>query len=230
MRVLVVEDERGMRESLRQGLVHEGMVVDVAGDGLTGQWMAEQHPYDVVVLDIMLPRRNGYEVLTALRALGVWSPVLMLTAKDGDYDQTDAFELGADDYLIKPFSFLVLVARLHALARRGAPERPVVLVCGDLVLDPTTRKVTCCTRDVPLTAKQYAVLHFLVRRQGEVVSKQEILDNVWDSAFEGSDNLVEVYVANLRKKLDAPFDRHSLETVRGAGYRLLATVTGPPTA
>ncbi|MDO5696893.1 MAG: response regulator transcription factor [Dermatophilus congolensis] len=220
MRVLLVEDERGLAESIKRGLVNEGMVVDVANDGITGQWMATENPYDVIVLDIMLPGRNGYAVLKNLREMKIWSPVLMLTAKDGEYDQTDAFDLGADDYLTKPFSFIVLVARLRALVRRGAPERPVTMTVGDLVLDPTTRRVTVRGEEITLTAKQFAVLQYLMRHPDEVVSKAEILDNVWDPAYDGGDNIVEVYVANLRKKIDTPFNRHSLETLRGAGYRL----------
>ena len=225
MRILLVEDEKGLAESVRRGLVNEGMVVDVAHDGVTGQWMATENPYDVIVLDIMLPRRHGYDVLKNLRALKIWSPILMLTAKDGEYDQTDAFDLGADDYLTKPFSFIVLVARLRALARRGAPERPVTLTVGDLVLDPLSHRVTCRGEELSLTAKQFAVLYYLMRHPDQVVSKAEILDNVWGAAFEGSDNIVEVYVGNLRKKIDLPFDRHSLETVRGAGYRLRPITT-----
>ncbi|WP_068428795.1 response regulator transcription factor [Piscicoccus intestinalis] len=220
MRVLLVEDERGLAESVRRGLVTEGMVVDVAHDGVTGQWLATENPYDVIVLDIMLPRRHGYDVLRNLRAEKNWTPVLMLTAKDGEYDQTDAFDLGADDYLTKPFSFIVLLARLRALIRRGAPARPAVLTVGDLTLDPAAHRVTCQDRDLSLTAKQFAVLQYLMRHPDEVVSKADILDNVWDPAFDGSDNIVEVYIGNLRKKIDTPFGRHSLETVRGAGYRL----------
>ena len=225
MRILLVEDEKGLAESVRRGLVNEGMVVDVAHDGVTGQWMATENPYDVILLDIMLPRRHGYDVLKNLRALKIWSPILMLTAKDGEYDQTDAFDLGADDYLTKPFRFIVLVARLRALARRGAPERPVTLTVGDLVLDPLSHRVTCRGEELSLTAKQFAVLYYLMRHPDQVVSKAEILDNVWGAAFEGSDNIVEVYVGNLRKKIDLPFDRHSLETVRGAGYRLRPVTT-----
>ena len=225
MRILLVEDEAPLAESIRRGLVSEGMVVDVAHDGITGQWLATENPYDVIVLDIMLPGRNGYDVLTNLRQRKVWTPVLMLTAKDGEYDQTDAFELGADDYLTKPFSFAVLVARLRALARRGAPERPVVLTVGDISLDPNKRLVTCKGEPVPLTAKQYAVLHYLMRHADDVVSKADILDNVWDPAFDGSDNIVEVYMGYLRKKLDLPFGRESIETVRGMGYRLRSQST-----
>ncbi|WP_270888168.1 response regulator transcription factor [Pedococcus sp. 5OH_020] len=232
MRVLLVEDERALAETLRRGLTNEGFVVDLAHDGVTGQWMATENPYDVIVLDIMLPGRNGYDVLRNLRELLVWAPALMLTAKDGEYDQTDAFELGADDYLTKPFSFIVLVARLRALVRRGAPQRPVTLTVGDLVLDPNTRQVSRGGRRVSVTAKEFAVLQFLMRHPGDVLSKGEILENVWDRAFDGSDNIVEVYIGYLRRKIDAAFGVRSLETVRGMGYRLVpATVaaTGAPT-
>ncbi len=225
MRILLVEDEAPLAESIRRGLVGEGMVVDIANDGITGQWLATENPYDVIVLDIMLPGRHGYDVLTNLRRRKIWTPILMLTAKDGDYDQTDAFDLGADDYLTKPFSFVVLVARLRALARRGAPERPVVLTVGDITLDPNKRLVTCKGEPVSLTAKQYAVLHYLMRHPDDVVSKAEILDNVWDPAFDGSDNIVEVYMGYLRKKLDVAFGRDSIETVRGMGYRLKSQTT-----
>ncbi len=223
MRVLLVEDEKPLAESVRRGLVGEGFVVDVAHDGITGQWLATENPYDVIVLDIMLPGRNGYDVLRNLRELRIWAPVLMLTAKDGEYDETDAFELGADDYLTKPFSFIVLVARLRALIRRGAPERPVALTAGDLVLDPNTHDVTCCGTPVALTSREFAVLQYLMRHVDDVVSKPEILDNVWDPDFEGSDNIVEVYIGYLRRKLDDPFGRRSIETVRGSGYRLRST-------
>ncbi len=221
MRVLLVEDEESLARTLARGLRQEGCVVDVAHDGVTGQWMASENPYDVVVLDIMLPRRNGYEVLRNLRALEVWVPALMLTAKDGDYDQTDAFELGADDYLTKPFSFIVLVARLRALVRRGAPARPVTLCVGDLELDPDQRIVRRAGERIAVTAKEFAVLQFFMRHPRTVLSKAEILDNVWDAAYEGSDNIVEVYVGYLRRKIDHPFGVHSLETVRGMGYRLV---------
>ncbi len=220
MRVLLVEDEVNIAVPLKRALTNEGFVVDVAYDGITGQWSATENPYDVIVLDIMLPGRNGYDVLRNLRGLKVWTPVLMLTAKGGEYDQTDAFDLGADDYLSKPFSFIVLVARLRALVRRGAPERPVVLDAGDLRLDPAVHLVTRAGARLPLTSREFAVLHFLMRHVGDVVSKAEILDNVWDPAYEGSENIVEVYIGHLRKKIDAPFGIDSLETVRGRGYRL----------
>ena len=221
MRVLLVEDEAALAETVRRGLTNEGFVVDVAHDGITGQWMATENPYDVIVLDIMLPGRNGYDVLRNLRALKIWAPTLMLTAKDGEYDQTDAFELGADDYLTKPFSFMVLVARLRALVRRGAPARPVTLTVGDLELDPNKRTVCRAGRHISLTAREFAVLHYLMRHPEMVLSKAEILENVWDPAFDGSENIVEVYVGYLRRKIDAAFGVVSVETVRGMGYRLM---------
>lgn len=221
MRILLVEDEKALAETLAHDLGAEGMIVDVAADGVTGEWLATENPYDVIVLDIMLPGRNGYDVLRNIREKKVWAPVLMLTAKDGEYDQTDAFDLGADDYLTKPFSFIVLVARLRALARRGAPERPVVLEVGELRLDPNTRVVTKRGTPITLTAKEFVLLHHLMRRAGDVVSKADILDNVWDADYEGSDNIVEVYVGYLRRKLDEPFGTATLLTVRGMGYRLI---------
>ena len=220
MRILLVEDEKALAETVRRGLAREGFVVDIAHDGVTGQWLATENPYDVIVLDIMLPGRNGYDVLRNVRAAKVWTPALMLTAKDGEYDQADAFDLGADDYLTKPFSFVVLVARLRALARRGAPERPVLLEVGDLALDPGRRSLTKAGEPIGLTPKEFAFLHYLMRHAGQVLSKAQILDNVWDAAFDGSDNIVEVYVGYLRRKLDADRDQSILETVRGAGYRL----------
>ncbi|THJ65594.1 response regulator transcription factor [Arthrobacter echini] len=222
MRVLLVEDEQDLAESVRRGLTNEGFVVDVAHDGVTGAWMAVENPYDAAILDIMLPGKHGYQILKEIREAKIWTPVLMLTAKDGEYDQTDAFDLGADDYLTKPFSFIVLVAHLRALIRRGAPERPVALTVGSLVLDPVRRMVTRRGSPVPLTPKEYAIVHFLMRHHDQVVSKAEILDNVWDPAYEGSDNVVEVYIGYLRKKLDLPFDTTTLTTVRGMGYCLVS--------
>jgi len=220
VRLLLVEDERPLAQALDDALREEGWVVDLAVDGREGLRLALHGNYDVVVLDIMLPLLNGYDVLKYMRAQKVWSPVLMLTAKDGEYDQTDAFELGADDYVTKPFSTPVLLARLQALARRGAPERPVALTVGGLSLDPTTRRVTREGREIQLTAREYALLHHLMRKAGQVQSKSEILENVWDSDYPGADNVVEVYIGYLRRKIDAPFDSKSLETVRGMGYRL----------
>ena len=222
MRVLLVEDEKALAESLRRGLAKEGFVVDVAHDGVTGQWMATENLYDVLVLDIMLPGRNGYDILRNLREQKVWTPTMMLTAKDGEYDQTDAFDLGADDYLSKPFSFIVLVARLRALVRRGAPERPTTLRVGDLELDPARRAVTRAGTPISLTAKEFALLHYFMRNRGDVLSRTRILDNVWDPAFDGNENIVEVYIGYLRRKIDTAFGVRSLETVRGVGYRLRA--------
>ena len=222
MRILLVEDEKMLAETLRRGLSNEGFVVDVTHDGVSGLWAATENPYDVILLDLMLPLKNGYDVLKELRERLIWTPVLMLTAKDGEYDQTDAFDLGADDYLTKPFSFLVLVARIRALMRRGAPERPVILSLGTLSMDPVSRGVNRGGETVTLTAREYGLLQYLMRRHDQVVSKAEILDNVWDPAFEGGDNVVEVYVGYLRRKIDAPFGLQTLTTVRGMGYLLTA--------
>ncbi len=220
MRVLLVEDEVRLAETVRRGLVAEGMLVDVAHDGDEGLFAAQTQPYDVIVLDIMLPKRNGYDVCRDLRAEEIWTPIIMLTAKDGEYDEVDAFDLGADDYLTKPFSFVVLVARLRSLIRRGAPERPTLLTAGDLTLDPATREVRRGQEPVPLTPREFGLLQYLLRHRGDVVSKIEILDNVWDLHYEGADNVVEVYIGYLRRKIDLPFGRTSIETVRGVGYRL----------
>ncbi|HZX09044.1 response regulator transcription factor [Kribbella sp.] len=222
MRVLVVEDEVRLAEAVRRGLVAEGINADVVHDGAEGLWAAKEIAYDAVVLDIMVPTLNGYRVCRQLREDGVWTPVLMLTAKDGEYDQADAFDLGADDYLTKPFSFVVLIARLRALIRRGAPERPTVLSAGDLRLDPARRHVTRGADEIELTPREFGVLEFLLRRRGDVVSKAEILENVWDAHYDGDPNVVEVYIGYLRRKIDAPYDRRAIETVRGIGYRLAA--------
>jgi two-component system OmpR family response regulator len=221
MRVLIVEDETRLADALRRGLTADGFVVDVVGNGADGLWTARNGAYDVIVLDIMLPRLNGYDVCKELRRLEIWTPVLMLTAKDGEWDEVDAFDIGADDYLVKPFSFVVLKARLRALIRRVAPARPVELAVGDLVLNPATRRVTRGTAQITLTPREFGLLQYLMRQAGEVVSKVDILDNVWDSQYEGDDNVVEVYIRYLRKKIDLPFDRQSIETVRGAGYRIV---------
>jgi two-component system OmpR family response regulator len=216
----MVEDELRLADTVHRGLTDAGFVVELVHDGENAVWAATEHSYDVIVLDIMLPKLNGYRVLELLRARGVWTPVLMLTAKDGEYDQTDAFDLGADDYLTKPFSFLVLVARLRALIRRGGPERPVVLTAGDLSLDVARRRVERNGREITLTPREYGLLEFLMPHRGDTVSKTEILANVWDPAFDGDPNVVEVYVRYLRKKIDTPFARHAIETIRGMGYRL----------
>jgi DNA-binding response OmpR family regulator len=225
MRVLVVEDEVSLAETIRDGLSQEGFTVDLAHDGVEGLWTAGETPhgaYDVIVLDIMLPKLSGYELCRRLRARGVWTPVLMLTAKDGEYDQADALDLGADDYLIKPFSFVVLIAHLRALVRRGAPERPVVLAAGDLTLDPSERRVARAGTPIAVTPREFALLEFLLRNRGCAVTKTAIIENVWDAHFDGDPNIVEVYIGYLRKKIDHPFGRTAIETVRGAGYRLAA--------
>ncbi|TMR07905.1 response regulator transcription factor [Nonomuraea turkmeniaca] len=219
MRVLVVEDERRMAAALQRGLQAEGFAVDLAHDGEEGLHAARQGDYDVVVLDIMLPRLSGYNVCKQLRAEENWVPILMLSAKDGEYDMADGLDLGADDYLTKPFSYVVLVARLRALLRRDAGRRPAVLMAGDLTLDPARRKVERDGRSVELTPREFALLEYLMRRRDEVVSKSEILEHVWDT-FDTDPNVVEVYVGYLRRKIDAPFGRNALQTVRGAGYRL----------
>jgi DNA-binding response OmpR family regulator len=222
VRVLVVEDEKRLAAGLKKGLEAEGFAVDVALDGREGLWMAREHPYDVIVLDVMLPEVNGYRVCATLREDGNWTPILMLTAKDGEWDEAEALDTGADDYLTKPFSYVVLVARLRALLRRGSRERPTVLTAGDLRLDPATRRVWRGETAVEITAREASLLEFLLRRAGEVVSKREILEHVWDYEFEGDPNIVEVYVRRLRNKLDRPFGREAIETLRGAGYRLAA--------
>ena len=222
MRILLVEDETRLAETIRRGLVAEGFVVDVEHNGIDGLAAATTGDFDVAVLDIMLPGMSGYQLLRELRAREVWLPVLMLSAKDGEYDLADAFDLGADDYLIKPFSFVVLVARLRALMRRGAPRRPAVLTAGDLSLDPARRRVARGDVVLTLTPREYGVLEFLLRNKGDVVTKAEILRSVWDTNYEGDENIVEVYVGYLRRKIDAPFGMASVETVRGVGYRLVA--------
>jgi two-component system OmpR family response regulator len=222
VRVLVVEDEVNLAASLERGLEAEGFAVDLAHDGVDGLWRAQEVAYDVIVLDLMLPGKNGFQVCRELRAAEVWTPILILTAKDGELDETEALDTGADDYLTKPFSHLVLVARLRALLRRGAPARPAVLEIGDLRLDPGSRRVWRGDVEVALTARELSVLEHLVRHAGQVVSKRDVLDHVWDDDFEGDPNIVEVYVRYLRKKVDIPFGRSSIETVRGSGYRFAA--------
>jgi DNA-binding response OmpR family regulator len=216
VRLLVVEDEERLARALQRGLAAEGFVVDVAADGPSGLELARHGGYDAMILDVMLPGLSGYRVVRQLRAEEHWLPVLMLSAKDGEYDQADGLDCGADDYLTKPFSYVVLLARLRALLRRGKPSRPAVLAAGDLTLDPASRRVSLAGEPVPLTAREYALLEYLMRRPGEVVSKIELLDHVWDAGAETAPNVVEVYIGYLRRKLG----RDRLETVRGAGYRL----------
>ena len=223
VRVLVVEDERRLAAAVKRGLEAEGFVVDLAYDGVSGLHMAREGGYDSVVLDIMLPGLSGYRVCAQLRAEENWVPVLILSAKDGEYDQADGLDLGADDYLTKPFSYVVLAARLRALLRRGALPRPAVLRAGDLSLDPATRAVRRGEVTVDLTAREFSLLEYLLRRAGQVVAKAELLAHVWDDPEEIADlNVVEVYIGYLRRKIDAPFGRHAVRTVRGAGYLLAA--------
>src|SRR5262245_14912077 len=231
MRILVVEDEPPLGRALQRGLTAEGYRVDLATDGIAGLEAARHESYDTVVLDIMLPKLSGYRVVRTLRDEGIWVPVLILSAKDGEYDEADGLDCGADDYLTKPFSFVVLLARLRALHRRGAPERPTVLAVGSLRLDPASRRVMRGDTEVTLTAREYALLDYMMRRQDQVVTKIELLDRVWDAGADTDPNVVEVYVGYLRRKIDQPFGRHSLQTVRGAGYRLVDdSLTADPRA
>ena len=222
MRVLVVEDEAVLAEGVRRGLEAEGFATDVAANGVDGLWMAQEHPYDAIVLDILLPGMNGYKVCAELRAAGVWTPFLMLTAKDGELDEAEALDTGADDYVTKPFSYVALVARLRALIRRGGAERPAVLAAGDLRLDPAEHRAWRGDVELALTGRELALLDYLLRCEGSVCSKTDIVDHVWDGSFDGDLNIVEVYVGHLRAKIDRPFGRSSIQTVRGAGYRLVA--------
>ncbi|WHU46667.1 response regulator transcription factor [Gordonia sp. L191] len=222
MRILVIDDDANGAETVRRTLVAEGWVVDVANNGDEGFMHALHGRYQAIVCDIMMPGLNGYEVVRRLRAEQVWTPVLMLTAKDGDYDEIDAFDLGADDYLTKPFSVEVLVARLRALIRRGGPGRPAVLTAGSLTLDPSAHLVHRRGEEVALTPKEFSVLEFLLQHVGVAVTKTEIIDAVWDNNFDGDLNVVEVYIGYLRKRVDRPFGCASIETIRGIGYRLVA--------
>jgi two-component system OmpR family response regulator len=222
VRVLVVEDETKMAALIRRGLFEEGYAADVARTGEDALWMARATPYDAIVLDVMLPGRDGLAVCRELRGAGIWSPILMLTARDGVEDRVAGLDGGADDYLTKPFSFAELLARLRALTRRGAPERPAVLEAGSLRLDPASRTVQRGERKIDLSAKEFALLEMFMRRPGEVLSRLELLEHAWDYAYENRSNVVDVYVRYLREKIDRPFGLESLETVRGAGYRLRA--------
>lgn len=220
MKVLLVEDDKRIATSVKRGLTAEGFGVDVAFDGNDGLWMATEGTYDVIVLDIMLPGRNGYQVCSQLRERSNWTPILMLTAKDGDLDEAEALDTGADDYLTKPFSFPVLVARLRALVRRAGGRRPEPLEAGDLHVDSAQRRVWRGEEEIELTSRQFDVLEFMLRRCGQVLSKQDILAGVWDYDFDGDPNIVEVYIRRLRVRIDEPFGRRAIQTVRGAGYRL----------
>jgi two-component system, OmpR family, response regulator len=220
MRALVVEDESKMAALLRRGLQEEGYAVDVAATGEDGSWLGSENDYDVILLDVMLPDTDGFEVCRRLRAADRWAPILMLTARDGVQDRVAGLDAGADDYLTKPFSFDELFARVRALLRRGPSERPPVLVNGDLRLDPAARRVSRGDTEIDLTQKEFALLELFMRHPGEVLSRTRILEHVWDFAYEGDSNVVDVYVRYLREKVDRPFGHRSLETVRGAGYRL----------
>lgn len=208
-----------MSDALRAGFEAEGFAVDVAADGQTGLWLATENTYDAIVLDIMLPEMNGYELCRTLRQQENWTPVLMLTAKDGELDEAEGLDLGADDFVTKPFAFVVLLARLRALIRRGAAERPVVLTAGDLSLDPAAHTVHRGDDELGLTAREFAVLEYLMRRADRACPKGEIMSHVWDFAFDGDPNIVEVYVRSIRKKIDVPYDRNTVTTIRGVGYR-----------
>jgi len=216
----VVEDDEHLGRSIKRGLGAEGFATDLALDGVDGLWRAREGDYDVVVLDIMLPGLNGYQVCAELRGAGNWTPILMLTAKDGEFDVAEALDTGADDYLSKPFSYVVLVARIRALLRRARTSSPTVLVAGDLRLDPAAHRVWRGSSEITLTPRQFALLEFLMRRAGEALPKSTILEHVWDFAFEGDPNIVEVYVRHLRKKIDEPYRRNAIQTVRLVGYRL----------
>lgn len=220
MRLLIVEDEKRLATSLARGLAAEGFVVEAVHDGAEGLRRALGGEYDLIILDIMLPGMNGYRVCAALRAAGEETPILMLTAKDGEYDEAEGLDTGADDYLTKPFSYVVLVARVRALLRRRTRGAAPAIVLGDLTVDPAARRVLRGAAEVELTAKEFAVLEHLAANAGQVVSKAQIMEAVWDFAYEGDPNIVEVYVSALRRKLDVPFGRRSITTVRGAGYRL----------
>ena len=222
MRVLIVEDELRMASLIRRGLLREGLSADIAERGEDALWMSAAHDYDAIVLDVLLPGIDGFETCSRLRGRGVWAPVLMLTARDSIEDRVAGLDTGADDYLVKPFAFAELLARLRALVRRGQAERPSVLQVGDLVLDPATRHVRRGTHEIELSAKEFALLDTFMRRPGEVLSRLHLLEHAWDFAYENRSNVVDVYVRHLRQKIDVPFGLRTLETVRGAGYRLRA--------
>ena len=219
MRILVVEDEVKMAGLLKRGLEEEGYAVDVANTGANGLWAATENEYDALVLDLMLPDVSGLDVCRRLRSDGRWMPVLILTARDGVPDRVAGLDAGADDYMVKPFAFSELFARLRALIRRGAGERPAVVSVGDVSLDPASRTVTRSGTAIELTAREFALLELLLRHPGEVLTRTRILEHVWDFAYDGGSNVVDVYIRYLREKVDRPFGRHSIETVRGSGYR-----------
>jgi two-component system OmpR family response regulator len=220
VRILIVEDELKMAGLLRRGLIEEGHAPDVATSGEDAVWMAQSHPYEAIVLDVMLPGLNGFETCRRLREAGVWSPVLMLTARDGVDDRVAGLDVGADDYLTKPFSFAELLARLRALVRRGGGERPTELSVGSLRLDPASRRAWRGPDEITLSPKEFALLETFMRRPGQVLSRLQLLEHAWDFAYENKSNVVDVYVRYLREKIDRPFGASSIETIRGVGYRL----------
>jgi two-component system OmpR family response regulator len=220
LRVLVVEDTERMADLLRRGLQEEGYAVDVVGCGQDAVWMASENPYDAIVLDVVLPDLDGFDVCRRIREAGRWAPVLMLTARDAVPDRVEGLDAGADDYLTKPFAFAELLARLRAVMRRGHRERPPLLAVQDLTLDPATKEVRRGDHPIALTAKEFSLLEYFMRHPGEALTRTRLIEHVWDFAFEGDSNVVEVYVRYLREKIDRPFGRRSLETVRGIGYRL----------
>ncbi len=222
MKLLVVEDDKKIATAVKRGLEAEGFVVEVSFDGDDGFWRATEFAYDLIILDIMLPGRNGFRVCGNLREAGVWTPILMLTAKDGDLDEAEALDTGADDYLVKPFSFPVLVAHVRALLRRSGGRDPAPVQVGGLRIDPGARRVWFDADEVMLTSREFELLEFLVRRAGQVFSKREIIAGVWSDDFDGDPNIVEVYIRRLRRKLDETFRTELITTVRGAGYRLEA--------
>ncbi|GAA3836172.1 response regulator transcription factor [Nocardioides panacisoli] len=226
MRILVVEDDKQLAAALRRGLEQEGYAVDVALDGGDGEWFAAENAYDAMVVDVMLPGLPGDELCARRRTAGDWTPILMLTARSGPEQEARALDAGADDFLAKPFSFVVLTARLRALLRRGRKERPTVLQVGDLRLDPATHAVWRGEVPIELTPRQFALLEFLMRRADEVVPKATILEHVWDFAYDGHPNIVEVYMRQLRQRVDEPFDRRSLQTTRLVGYRVVDDAEG----
>ena len=220
MRILVVEDDKRVASAVRRGLQEQGYAVDVALTGTDGHWLATENAYDAIVLDSMLPGMSGEKICGDLRERGDWTPILILTARSGAAEEAAALDAGADDFLAKPFSYVVLLARLRALLRRGGRERPTVLTAGDLRLDPATHRAWRGEVELALTPRQFSLLEFLLRRKGEVLPKSEILAHVWDFSFDGDPNIVEVYVRQLRTRIDEPFDRASLQTVRLVGYRM----------
>jgi two-component system OmpR family response regulator len=220
MRVLLVDDEVRFADGIKRGLEAEGFAVDLASNGVDGLWYATENTYDVILLDVMMPGMNGYVVCKTLREQENWTPVMMLTAKDGEWDQVDGLQIGADDYVVKPVHFAVLVARIRALARRGANKRPTVMTFGDLRIDPASRSVSREGVEISLTAREFSVLAYLARNVGVVVTKTQVLQGVWDEDFDGDANIVEVYIGHLRSKIDRPFGKNAIVTLRGAGYRL----------